>query len=32
MKAKYAEISATIPNVLVVGGAPLKGAPKGRRW
>ena len=32
MKAKYAEISATIPNVPVVGGAPLKGAPKGRRW
>jgi choline-sulfatase len=32
MKAKYAEISATIPNVPVIGGAPLKGAPRGRRW
>ena len=32
MKTKYLEISKTIPNVEVVGGAVLKGAPPGRRW
>lgn len=32
MKALYQEISAQIPNVPVQGGAPLKGAPRGRRW
>jgi len=32
MKKKYLEISATIPKVPVVGGAPLKGAPRGQRW
>ncbi|MBX3127792.1 MAG: sulfatase-like hydrolase/transferase [Polyangiaceae bacterium] len=32
MKKIYLEESAKIPNVEVVGGPPLKGAPPGRRW
>jgi arylsulfatase A-like enzyme len=32
MKKRYLEISASIPNVPIVGSAPLKGAPAGRRW
>jgi choline-sulfatase len=32
MKGVYREVSAEIPNVPVVGGAPLKGAPPGQRW
>jgi choline-sulfatase len=32
MKRVYAEESQKIPNVEVVGGAPLKGAPAGQRW
>jgi len=32
MKKLYEKISATIPKVPVVGGAPLKGAPPGQRW
>jgi arylsulfatase A-like enzyme len=32
MKKVYAEESAKIPNVEVIGGPPLKGAPPGRRW
>ncbi len=32
MKKRYLEISASIPNVPIVGSAPLKGAPPGRRW
>ncbi|HVJ17567.1 MAG TPA: sulfatase-like hydrolase/transferase [Polyangiaceae bacterium] len=32
MKKRYLEVSATIPNVKITGGAPLKGAPAGRGW
>lgn len=32
MKAAYAEISKSIPNVPIIGNAKLKGAPAGRRW
>jgi hypothetical protein len=32
MKKIYAEESAKIPNVPIVGAAQLKGAPPGRRW
>jgi arylsulfatase A-like enzyme len=32
MKALYAKLSAEIPVVPVTGGAPLLGAPRGRRW
>ncbi len=32
MKKLYQELSATIPNEPVVGGAPLKGARGGQRW
>jgi choline-sulfatase len=32
MKRVYSEVSAEIPNVPVVGGGPLKGAPPGQRW
>jgi choline-sulfatase len=32
MKKRYLELSAAIPNVKITGGAPLKGAPRGRGW
>ena len=32
MKALYTKLSADIPTVPISGGAPLLGAPKGRRW
>jgi choline-sulfatase len=32
MKKRYLELSEAIPNVPIVGYAPLKGAPKGRGW
>ena len=32
MKSLYAQLSAKIHNEPVVGSAPLKGAPPGRRW
>ncbi len=32
MKALYERVSKEIPVVPVTGGAPLRGAPRGRRW
>jgi hypothetical protein len=32
MKKRYSELGAAIPNVPIVGHAPLKGAPTGRGW
>jgi hypothetical protein len=32
MKRDYLSFTSEIPNVNVVGPAPLKGAPRGRRW
>ena len=32
MKALYDKLSEEIPVVPVTGGAPLRGAPRGRRW
>ena len=32
MKQEYLAFAAKIPNVPVVGSAPLKGAPRGQRW
>jgi arylsulfatase A-like enzyme len=32
IQIKYRALSQTIPNVPVIGGAKLKGAPPGRRW
>ena len=32
MKGLYREMSEKIPNMPVVGDAPLKGAPSGQRW
>jgi arylsulfatase A-like enzyme len=32
MKALYTKLSKEIPVVPVTGGAPLRGAPRGRRW
>lgn len=32
MKRKYLEFAAKIPNTPVLGGGPLKNAPRGQRW
>ena len=32
MKALYEQVSKEIPVVPITGGAPLRGAPRGRRW
>jgi hypothetical protein len=32
MKARYREVTASVKEEPVVGSAPLKGAPPGRRW